>query len=104
MSYQTRPVATGVTVCDLCDNEIRGEREKQMSGSLIRGYIPHPVSPATKHVWFHSWLPEALKNWRHGHARPHAEGKKYDFHYECIEKLVREAVASRLSADSEASR
>lgn len=95
MSYATRPKPVGMMVCDLCDEEIPEGHEKQLSGSLIGGYISYTPSPLTEHVWFATWFADRLKNWRHSHARPNADGKKYDFHYRCIERLVREAVEAR---------
>ena len=97
MSTAERPKATRMTICDLCDKEIPDGTPDE-TGSITAGYIEHPVTPKTKHVWLRwpppsrsrrSTLRDRLDRPREYHVRV------YDFHAECILRLVEEAVVPR---------
>ena len=86
MSATTRPVAQQVTVCDLCD-EIIPEVEPAERGSLTWGYIAHPVTNQTKRVWL-IWP-------RRKRTAPPVQEKHYDFHADCVGRLITDAVEQR---------
>lgn len=90
MGTAHRPVDTYVDICDLCDEILEKTAGGQDVGSLTHGYLSHEVNiPKTKRVWF-SWPPRS----RSGRTTPEqviaetAMSKQYDFHAECILKLL----------------
>ena len=105
MSTDTRPKPTHMTVCDLCDREIPdghpGER-----GSLTYGWLAHKVEMGerptgwrrTLHAWI-LWPPaERTRLNRYEKLRADPEQyrqRKYDFHAECILRVVEAAIAER---------
>jgi hypothetical protein len=97
VSHAVRPKPVAMTVCDLCDKEIGEDRMKQIAGKLAGHFINPDASSKTPRVYFLTWLKEQLTPaaWPPGHALGTPRGRSYDFHYECIERLVREAVEAR---------
>lgn len=93
MSQATRDKPAQVTVCDICDQEIPECTESLDRGSLTHGYIAHKVTPRTKWAWL-IWPPQdrpgSNKTWQEKQAERKAS-RTYDFHAECIVKLVQEA-------------
>ena len=89
MSYQRRPITTGVTVCDLCNEVIPQATEASEKGSLTHGYLSHTVTAETKHAWL-IWP----------RSDPRVVEKHYDFHADCIGRLVENAVAERAERES----
>lgn len=92
MSTQSRPIPTRVDVCDLCDQVIPDDPPDER-GSLTWGYIAHRVTAKTKHAWL-SWPPGGRSTGRNV-SRPREPYRHYDFHAECILRLVEEAIAAR---------
>lgn len=97
MSSATRPKATRMTVCDLCDEEIL-DGQPDETGSLTNGYIAHPVNmPKTRHVWL-MWPPGGRKrkaSYEDKRRDPEQfRERRYDFHAECILRLVEAAIAT----------
>ena len=93
MSYTTRPKPTHMTVCDLCDEEIH-EGQPGESGSLTTGWIAHKVEmPRTKRAWL-LWPPDLRKRkwtWEQS-QKPENRQRRYDFHADCILRLVEDAI------------
>lgn len=90
-----------MTVCDLCNEEIPDGTPDE-AGSLTHGYIAHRVeSPKTKHAWLR-WPPssrERKTDLRRRMADPEQFLERaYDFHAECILRLVEDAVLGREAA------
>jgi hypothetical protein len=88
MTEALRPKEIMMTICDLC-GEVIPEVPTEERGSLTFGYNGRKVTRSTKHVWF-GW-PSA--HWRRNHTveermRPENQTRSYDFHTECILKLV----------------
>lgn len=101
MSYQQRPVQQGVTVCDLCD-EIVPDGQPDETASVTAGYLAHPFTPKTKRAWL-LWPPPSRKRGadvRRRIADPQQfRDRRYDFHAECLLRLVEAAIAERAGAD-----
>lgn len=95
MSRQTRDKPQTVTVCDLCQEEMDESLEPLDRGSLTHGYIAHRVeTPRTKWAWL-IWPPLDRPGMSVSYQQRQAErkaSKHYDFHAECITKLVQEAI------------
>lgn len=88
MADVVRPQPTLVTVCDLC-GEVIPEASSEERGSLMWGYGSNHVTRRTKYVWF-KW---PSSDWRRKHSveermKPENQQRNYDFHAECILKLV----------------
>jgi len=101
MSEQIRPVQTRVEVCDLC-GEILPKGEPGERGSLTAGFIAHRVTPSTKRAWLH-WPPagrERRMSWE-DKRKPENRTRTYDFHADCILKLVEGAVTTRATPNQE---
>lgn len=82
-----------MTVCDLCDKEIP-EGQPDEGGSLTEGYIAHSVkAPKTRHAWL-LWPPPSRKRNRRADQEPE-QYRRYDFHAECILRLVESAAVTR---------
>lgn len=83
MSRQARAVETTVTVCDLCDKPIPDDLEAEERGSLTHGFLAYPVEVRTKHAYL-IWP-------RRKRGGPHVIERHYDFHADCIGRLVASA-------------
>jgi len=88
MTEALRPKEIMMTICDLC-GEVIPESRPEERGSLSWGDNGPKVTRRTRHVWF-SW---PSSNWRRTHTveermRPENHYRTYDFHTECILKLV----------------
>lgn len=96
MSETTRPKPTRMTVCDLCDQELPKE-EPGEGGSLTAGWIDHKVElPRTKIARL-IWPPanrELRQTWKERTA-PENRKRHFDFHADCILRLVEDAIAAR---------
>ena len=109
MADVTRPRATRMTVCDLCDKEIP-DGEPSERGSLTHGWLAYPVETGdrptgwrrTTHAWLH-WPPsERVRRTRLEKRMADPEQfrqRTYDFHAECILRLVEEAIEQRKSPE-----
>lgn len=109
MSGTMRPKPTRVTVCDLCDKEIP-EGEPGERGSLTQGWIAHPVEMGdrptgwrrTTHAWL-QWPPgERLRRASYEKRMADPEQfrqRRYDFHAECILRLIEGALVTRRSTN-----
>ena len=100
MSSQMRPRETLMTVCDLCDEPITTDNHARKA-SLVHGYggVATPEERARVGWWYLLWHP---RDWPGGRAPRWEEGRwpentyrHYDFHTECILKLVETAIAHR---------
>ena len=94
MSSEIRGVPQRVKVCDLCD-EIIPERTHSMdTASLTRGYIAHPVTEVTKHVWFR-W-PDLNRPGRTRTRQQEEEAREmrveWDFHADCVYNALKQAI------------
>lgn len=97
-----------MTVCDLCDEEIP-DGEPSEKGSLTHGWLAYPVETGerptgwrhTAHAWL-LWPPaERVRTTRLEKRMADPEQfreRKYDFHAECILRLVESAIAAKTSA------
>ena len=97
MSTETRDIPKSVTVCDLCDEIIPKSESSLDVGSLISGYLAHPVTPKTKWaylIWPPSNRPGRGRSWQEAQAEREAS-RHYDFHGRCITALVERAVSER---------
>lgn len=96
MTQTTRPKPTYMTVCDLCDEEIPKGQPGE-GGSLTHGFIAHKVQmPRTKWVWL-LWPPanrERRMSWE-AKQKPENQERRFDFHADCILRLVEDAVQAR---------
>lgn len=90
MSTATRPVPQHVTVCDLC-GEVIPDGDASERGSLTHGFIAHSVHSGVSGKTKHAWLIWPRRK-RLGSA---VEEVHYDFHADCIGRLVRDAVNAR---------
>lgn len=100
MSSQMRPQQTLMTVCDLCDEPITSENHAR-NASLVHGYgsFDGAAGKPKAKAWYLLWNP---RNWPGGRAPrweesrlPENTYRHYDFHTECILKLVETAIAFR---------
>lgn len=100
MTTTKRLKATRMTVCDLCNEEIEDGTPDE-TGSITAGYIAHPVrTPKTKHAWFRWPPPSRVRKTVVGQRVARSEEfrpRVYDFHAECILRLIEEAIATRQS-------
>jgi hypothetical protein len=91
VSTESRPVAQLVTVCDLCGETLPDDLDAMERGSLTHGFLSHSVhlgvSGRTKHAWL-IWP-------RRKRLGPAVREVHYDFHADCIGRLVEDAVAAR---------
>lgn len=98
MSTTERPKTTRMTVCDLCDEEIPDGTPDE-TGSITAGYIAHPVkTPKTKHAWLRWPPPSRVRRtpWDRRLAQPEEFRERvYDFHAECVLRLIESAVVTR---------
>jgi hypothetical protein len=94
MSEGTKPTTTRITVCDLCGKEIEGEPGER--GSLTHGFVARRVEmPRTKWA-FLNWPPAGRTRrmpWRK-QQEPRNQPRTYDFHADCILRLVENAVGA----------
>jgi len=97
MSHQMRPVSTVQVICDLCDEPISEERAYKRA-SLVHGYGGNP-DKAKAPAWYLLWDP---RNWPGGppwdqrQANPEKwRTRTYDFHTECLLRVVEKAIADR---------
>lgn len=117
MSRGQIPKATSVILCDICGNEIadstyhggvdhRGQVTREtndltpaghgtLTGSLLFGWIARTVSNRTRHAQL-TWPPPSWDRTKPFNERPRK--KTYDFHGECILRLVEGAKANLDSA------
>lgn len=106
MSNQTRAVPTQVVVCDLCDGVLKDGDNNLKRASLVHGYggMPH-AEKAKARAWHLRWSPS---DWV-GRHRPTFEEQRsneeryrtreYDFHTECLLRLVEDKIAARQEAE-----
>lgn len=106
MSNQTRAIPTPVVVCDLCDEVLKDDGNNLKRASLVHGYggVPREEKPKAR-AWHLRWSPS---DWTGPH-RPTFEEQRaneeryrtrtYDFHAECLLRLVEDAIAAREEAD-----
>ncbi len=88
MSKGTVRRDVGATLCDLCGEEIP-ENAPGESGSLTHGWLAHPITPETKHAWLRWPSGERLRTLPWEKRRlPENLTRTYDFHAECILRLV----------------
>lgn len=95
MASEIRPVPTTVVVCDICGEPIPEDTDPTERGSLLAGYIARPVTPRTRWAWL-DWPSNATGVTRRRAAkagREYLPQRRYDFHGECITRLVTEAAA-----------
>lgn len=102
MTQKIRSTPTLVTVCDLCNEEIT-DQQRGDGGELLHGHKRTPVTEKTG--WARMYWPTSnwsrKRDWRET-SKPENQPRQYDFHGECIVRLVQEAVARREeSADGE---
>lgn len=103
MSVGRRDVPATVMICDMCDEIIPEGTHPMDTASLSRGYIAHPVTEATKRVWFR-W-PDLN---RPGNRRPREQEARaremrveWDFHAECVYEALKAAIgAARTSREN----
>ncbi len=106
MSTAYRDKPQYVTVCDLCDGEIDNGNRHDEWGSLLRGASGPPVTERTK--TFQLFWPSGSRqrsragkpihgrgNKRGAYFDPQYTERQYDFHAECILRLVEHSVALR---------
>lgn len=88
MSIQTRAKPTSLTICDLCDKEINPQADDDY-GDLFAGYGRGPVTEKTGHarMWWPTSKWSRRRDWKET-QRPENRGRRYDFHGECIVRLV----------------
>ena len=113
MSTQTRAKPTRMTVCDLCDKEI-SDTEPGEIGSLTHGWLAHQVvvgdRPTGWQKTLHAWLqwPPAGRERRVSLERRLADPeqyrqRRYDFHAECILRVVEKAIVERATSETDES-
>lgn len=107
MSAETRPKPTHIIACDICGEEIpestyRGGRDHRgtltreghgvYTGSVLFGWIARTVSNVTARAHL-TWPPPSWSRTKKWDERP--APRTYDFHGECILRLVEDAAAQR---------
>ncbi|MEV2277752.1 hypothetical protein AB0I72_19410 [Nocardiopsis sp. NPDC049922] len=101
MAKAVRPKPTHMTVCDICDEEIP-DGEPGEVGSLTHGFIAHRVEmPST--TWARLFWPPAGRDRRIGweqRQKPENRPRRYDFHADCILRLVEDAIKARTTERS----
>ncbi|MBO0880333.1 MAG: hypothetical protein J2P17_08260 [Mycobacterium sp.] len=101
MSNERRPIEQTVMVCDLCGDIIPQDDQSEI-GDITKGYAAPPVvTPKTRYARL-QWPPAFRKYYprKRDFTSEELRYRRYDFHADCILKLIEANLHQGGEADS----